>query len=642
VENVFKNKKLEAALLLAKKGFYVHPLKPNSKEPALNNWQKLATRDPKQITTWFTNGHAKGNVGIFTGKFQESEALVVVDVDQKEGKMGEDELFKLELNGMDFPSTLEQTTPNGGRHLIYKTSEPLKQGVDVLAKGLDIRSDGGNLACIGSSIGEREYLLVDREVASSPPWLVSRLRRPTPKPKDGPAQGAYRVNEENALSRARHYLEVEAPTAILGSRNDTTFKVACRVKDFGVKWAQCYDLMWEAWAPRCDSCLDMPEFEAVIGSAYKYGEKPQGIDSPEAQFTIIKDETVKTKRRLYGETLAETNPDYNQVFLVDKYLQPSAMTVVYGASGSGKTFFVLNLALHIALGRSWNERNVMQGLVIYVAAEGGWGIKKRIKAFKDYHKVNDGPFVLVPCPINLLDPKTDVKELLEIVKTYEAKFGLKSSMIVIDTLARAMSGGNENSSEDMGAFVENIGSLQNATGAHLLVIHHSGKDVAKGARGHSSLKAATDTEIEIHNLTAKMTKQRDADLAPAIGFKLEQIVIGHQPNGQPVYSCVVLPSHSSAVKDFSKPQLESHRLTGKGYKALQMALDWNPQPAPDDLDLGDDALVVSVEDWREQFYKLAYPGETKVKSWNVAFTRMVKELVSLGYVKTNDSLAWIP
>lgn len=632
---------LDHALFLASLGFHIFPAHPNSKVAAIKDFPNLATQDSKQIKKWWSNGHTNSNPAISTTRFKESEALIVIDIDQKEGKMGEDELLKLELQGFDFPATLEQRTPSGGRHLIYKTKESVKQGVNVLAKGLDIRSRGGYIIGAGSVLSNGKYVLINGEIAEAPQWLVSRLYRPPAKPNSGPTPGAYRVNEENAYERARHYLEVEASPSLKGAGGDQTcFTVAARVKDFGVKREDCLNLMLESnWWERSGSSWTPEKLQIKINNAYKYGEHAQGIASPEAVFKKI--EEPKPKNQLFKENLSSINPDFNQLFLVDKYLQPNGMTVVYGPSGSGKTFFVVNLALHIALGREWNGKPVTPGLVIYIAAEGAWGIKKRIKAFKDYHKIHDGPFALIPCPINLLDPKKHVKELLEIVKNCEKEFGQKAAMIVVDTLARAMGGGNENSVEDMGAFVETIDFLRKSTKAHLLIIHHSGKDIAKGARGHSSLKAATDTEIEINKLTATMMKQRDMDMAAPIEFKLEVITIGHEPSGAPVHSCVVVPSNASAVKDFSQAQLDPSTLAGKGHKALLNALDWNPQPAPDDLELGEEALVVSLDDWREQFYQLAYPGKEKQKSWNVAFTRMVNSLSISKHAKTKDIWAWI-
>jgi RecA-family ATPase len=87
--------------------------------------------------------------------------------------------------------------------------------------------------------------------------------------------------------------------------------------------------------------------------------------------------------------------------------------------------------------------------------------------------------------------------LIDLIAEVARQTDKRVVLVVIDTLARAMAGGNENASEDMGAFVRNVDRVRSATSAHTMIVHHSGKNKAAGARGHSSLRAATDTEIEI-------------------------------------------------------------------------------------------------------------------------------------------------
>ena len=233
---------------------------------------------------------------------------------------------------------------------------------------------------------------------------------------------------------------------------------------------------------------------------------------------------------------------------VEGLLCEAAMSVVYGESNCGKTFFISDLALHVALGWEWRGREVEQGGVIYCALEGAAGIKNRILAFKKKHGVLAGvPFGVVPTAINLLDPKADTDRLIELIRAAAEKVGQPIRLIVIDTLSRALAGGNENAPDDMGALVMNADKIRQATGAHLCFVHHSGKDAAKGARGHSLLRAATDTEIEVSRdqdagiSTATVTKQRELSIDGTFSFSLETIEIGRNRRDKPVTSCVVTP-----------------------------------------------------------------------------------------------------
>ena len=233
--------------------------------------------------------------------------------------------------------------------------------------------------------------------------------------------------------------------------------------------------------------------------------------------------------------------------LVEGLLDHGAMSVVYGESNAGKSFVVLDIAFKIATGTPWNGGATDRGLVVYVAAEGGKRFRRRLAALRKTHgqEADRALFALVPSTIDLRDPKGDTAELIKLVRAAEARTGVKCFMIVVDTLARAMAGGDENSSVDMGAVVMNGDAIREATGAHVAYVHHSGKDRAKGSRGWSGLRAATDTEIEVvanaskTGGTIKTRKQRDKEFGPDVNFVLEGVKIGEGANGKPLTSAVV-------------------------------------------------------------------------------------------------------
>jgi len=85
---------------------------------------------------------------------------------------------------------------------------------------------------------------------------------------------------------------------------------------------------------------------------------------------------------------------------------------------------------------------------------------------------------------------------------------------------------------------------------NIMLIHHSGKDVARGARGHSSLRAAVDTEIELTRddfgvITAEVTKQCDGPTGYKFGYILRQIELGRDQDGDPVTTCLVEQTNGS-------------------------------------------------------------------------------------------------
>jgi hypothetical protein len=277
---------LESALNLAARGFYIFPITSGKKSPpALKNWQGEATRDADIINLWWDL--ADYNVGISTTKFGDSQALVVVDVDNKGDKNGEGSLIQLEFEGNEFPPTFEQLTAGGGRHLIYVHSQPLRQGVDVLGRGLDIRSKGGYIVGPGSVVEGNLYRTTAAGCpAPVPAWIADRLGVRVDVDRVD-CELPNTVDSDRAGDRARNYL-TGAPLAVEGSGGDqTTYKVAARLKDLGCGQVQAEELMLAHWNDRCSPPWEPRELQEKVSHAYKYGVEQPGIAAPEAVFTEV-------------------------------------------------------------------------------------------------------------------------------------------------------------------------------------------------------------------------------------------------------------------------------------------------------------------------------------------------------------------
>ena len=294
-KNTTPNAKLDWALWWANLGFSVFPLIPDGKLPLIDGWQHRATQDAQRIKDWWTcpvmGTPQDYNVGILTSQFSTESALWVVDVDNKGAKQGDHEILKLEMEGKEFPPTLEQSTPTGGRHLIYLVDRAVRSGANVLAPGLDIRSDGGFIVGAGSETERGRYEIRGSacEPARAPAWYIEYAGRGTADRSANRAGPAVQVDPNSALLRAVDYLQNRAPLAVEGSGGDsTTFAVACKVKDFGLDASACLVVLLEHWNPRCQPPWQSDELQTKVENAYEYGKEIAGAAAPEAQFAPIR------------------------------------------------------------------------------------------------------------------------------------------------------------------------------------------------------------------------------------------------------------------------------------------------------------------------------------------------------------------
>ncbi len=243
--------------------------------------------------------------------------------------------------------------------------------------------------------------------------------------------------------------------------------------------------------------------------------------------------------------------------------------MVYGESGSGKSFLTFDMVAHYALGVEWMGHKVKGGGVLYIAAEGRGGWANRVAAFCQHHGIDEEkkvmtPFAFILDSVNLgRTGNGDVAAVIDAAKRAEDRFRTAVDLIVIDTMARATPGSNENDAGDMGAFVGNMDAIRRATKASPLIVHHSGKNAAMGARGHSSLRAAVDAELEIERSKGgrvmRIRKSRDATDTEEVGFELRVIEIGTDAEQQPISSCIVVRS-DVAVQSRSTPPPKSLKL----------------------------------------------------------------------------------
>jgi hypothetical protein len=239
-------------------------------------------------------------------------------------------------------------------------------------------------------------------------------------------------------------------------------------------------------------------------------------------------------------------------WLVEDMVVEDGLTVIYGDPGSGKSFIGLDMGLRIALGMDWHGRATKATGVLYIAGEGARGFGKRARGWRLHHKVQatEGPFLLLPVPVAMLQPDQRSK-LLRTIDAAIVRSGVPVGLVVIDTVSRALAGAGENGADEMGTFVACCDTVRMHIGGAVLGVHHSGKDKDRGMRGSTVLLGACDGAIRCDKdddiVTLKTEKQKDAEQAAPIYMKMERIEWGTSEGPE----STLVPVHLSRAPDES-------------------------------------------------------------------------------------------
>ena len=253
-------------------------------------------------------------------------------------------------------------------------------------------------------------------------------------------------------------------------------------------------------------------------------------------------------------------------YLIKGVLPSSGIAAIFGPSGSGKTFVALDLLMAIACQSDWFGYKVKNAPVTYIGLEGKSGINNRIKAWQLKNNLSPSNFKVI---LNRLD----LRKLADVDAIAAAIRGasMAAGVVVIDTLNQATPGADENSSVDMGIAISHLQRLQELVGGLVLIIHHTGKNTTQGLRGHSSLKAALDANIEVIGGDKKaivLEKVKDGEDGQSHPFRLVTHTLGVDSDGDAITSCTVERDHSAI---FSKPE-PSGKAQKAALKVIKQAL----------------------------------------------------------------------
>lgn len=289
----------------------------------------------------------------------------------------------------------------------------------------------------------------------------------------------------------------------------------------------------------------------ATSAVHKFGGKRPKLKAQEPPLT----KTTTVDADLPFVDLRDMHAHLTDTYVIKNFLPAKAEAWVLGMPGSGKTFLVTDMALHIANNLPWMGHKVKGGLVVYVGAENARSVERRFTGARDNKpefKV-DAPLVLTPGPVDLKND-TSLEAIMRTVRAAETRHNQKCVLVVVDTLSRA--GGGKEDTEDFGACLRGCGRLKLELDTSVMLVHHLGKDPTRGGRGWSGINGGVDLEVlvtEEQDLkVATVTKARDGQDGERIGFSLESVNIGQDIDGDIVTTCVVR-SVNAPVAEIKKP-----------------------------------------------------------------------------------------
>lgn len=526
------------------RGLRVFPVQPFTKDPATAHWKEDASGSAAKLAEWRTI-NPEFNYGVPCG----ANGLFVFDVDPAgldwwHKLLGRDSAIKAAVD-----AAFQVRTPKGGLHVYFRGEGPTT--ASKIAEGIDTRGgmwENGTLISSGYVVGpgsatkagpgrvEGVYeALPGGEINPLPDCLKAIV----PERKKGTALGLLKdVKKDNprniqtAMDLISKYV-VDGRVSIEGSGGDNTaFAVVASILDKGISPGTAYELLWEHWNPACSPPWSDWELEQKIENALKYGEDTEGgvkgFQANEDAFAnFVGQEFEPPLAAERGRDKIMPLHDYadnvrDPSWLIPNMIPAQGTGMIYGESGSFKSFIALDMALCLAFGTpgQWGAPPVKND-VLFLAGEGPVATgKKRWPAWMEWQDIqfrNDHRFFIKDRVPFFTDTQA-----WEDVKADLAELKAKPALIVIDTMTRLLTGLDENSAKDASMITNFMEQLARYYECFVLAIHHTGKDQNKGARGSSAFYANMDavisTRLRQGGTELRVRKQKDADVTDDIAY----------------------------------------------------------------------------------------------------------------------------
>ena len=336
---------------------------------------------------------------------------------------------------------------------------------------------------------------------------------------------------------------------------------------------------------------------------------------------------------IYSDADAMAAPP--RAYLVKGVLAAGELGVLFGEPGCGKSFLAMHLARAVAQGRRFFGRRVVPAAVIYCGLEGESGMGNRVRALvAEYGEAPGFHYLAQPLPLG--EDASFADDLVQAIRKTGAL------LVVVDTLARAMAGRDENMAADMGAMIRILDRVRQETGAAVLVVHHAGKDRSRGARGSNALRGAADLEIEVEAKEGgeriwRVTKAKDDPGGDGFAFTLRSVTLGTDTDGDAITTCLVEEGGATSTARRVRLSPQQAQALAHLHEAIvatgnELATGHGFPPPP--------ARGCRIEAWRGECDARGLSGSDSADSQDRTFRKMRSALRTAGRIEEYKGWVW--
>ena len=317
--------------------------------------------------------------------------------------------------------------------------------------------------------------------------------------------------------------------------------------------------------------------------------------------------------------------------------------------GKLKSALMCEISVHAAAGWDWRGYRTKGPCgVVYFAFERAVLVQRRLAAYRQRFGVTELPIAVVGHLIDIMDPSC-AEVMIATIYAAEERFETAVGLVIVDTFAKgvAAGGGDEDKAKDQGRALANLRRVQDATGAHVAIVGHTGKDEARGARGSNAHAGDVDVMVQIRGDEVKIAdvvKANDQPEGVLTRFQALTHNFGLDGDGDPITTVILDPEQLRQKASGSAQRHEQPNLSKSSQialRSLRKALAERGEVRAPSSDIPPGTRVVSIEQWRDHAYRMGISASESPRAKQIAFQRACESLIAAQQVAVCDPFVWV-